>query len=135
MQHLRQLLVTWASTNMVWIHHHYAFCMIWQKGFTLDALPAPISSFIWAWDQHQETLESAPDGWVVLFSHYTNEISFVIFKTIFKFSVGWDNIVLIVLKYLPSNSLSVISYIFKLSLSQEKFFSYFKHARVIPFFL
>ena len=62
------------------------------------------------------------------------EISLIISKTISKFSAGWDNIPSFVLKYLPSNFLSALSYIFNLSLSQGKFPSYFKHSRVIPLF-
>ena len=37
-----------------------------------------------------------------------------------------------VLKYLPSNFLSALSYTFNLSLSQGKLPSYFKNSRVIP---
>ena len=31
-RHLRRLLVTWASTDPVWIHNHNAF-VFWQKNF------------------------------------------------------------------------------------------------------
>ena len=40
------------------------FRMIRQKVLRrMSFLPQPYS-FIWAWDWHQETLESAPDGWI-----------------------------------------------------------------------
>ena len=40
----------------------------------------------------------------------------------------------ILLKYLPINALSALSYVFNLSLSQDKFITFFKHAKVIPIF-
>ena len=51
-----------------------------------------------------------------------------------KFSAGWDEIPYIVLKYLPNNVIYILSYIFNLSLSQGKFISDFKHAKIITFF-
>ena len=51
-----------------------------------------------------------------------------------KLSAGWDGIPSIVLKYLPNNVISIISYIFNLSLSRGKFISNFKHAKIIPLF-
>ena len=51
-----------------------------------------------------------------------------------KLSAGWDGIPSIVLKYLPNNVISILSYIFNLSLSQGKFISNFKHAKIIPLF-
>ena len=63
------------------------------------------------------------------------KISLIIFKTISKFRACWDNIPSFVLKYLPFNFLSALSYIFDLSLFQEKISSYFKHSKVIPVFL
>ena len=38
------------------------------------------------------------------------------------------------LKYFPNNVISILSYIFNLSLSQGKFISNFKHAKIIPLF-
>ena len=51
-----------------------------------------------------------------------------------KLSVGWDGIPSIVLKYLPNNVIYILSYIFNLSLSQGKFISNFKHAKIISLF-
>ena len=48
-----------------------------------------------------------------------------------KLSAGWDGMPSIVLKYLPNNVISILSYIFNLSLSQGKFISNFKHAKII----
>ena len=55
-------------------------------------------------------------------------------KTPTKFSAGWDEIPSIVLKYLPLNALSALSFIFNQSLSQGKFISTFKHAKIIPIY-
>ena len=57
-------------------------------------------------------------------------------KTPTKFSAGWDGIPSIVLKYLPLNALSALSFIFNQSLSQGKykFISTFKHAKIIPIY-
>ena len=79
-------------------------------------------------------LNSANPSSMFFFPTTPYEISLIISKTISKFSAGWDNIPSFVLKYLPSNFLSALSYIFNLSLSQGKFPSYFKHSRVIPLF-
>ena len=79
-------------------------------------------------------LNSANPSSMFFFPTTPYEISLIISKTISKFSAGWDNIPSFVLKYLPSNFLSALSYIFHLSLSQGKFPSYFKHSRVIPLF-
>ena len=62
------------------------------------------------------------------------ELSRLISETPSKFSAGWDGIPSILLKYLPINALSALSYVFNLSLSQGKFITFFKHAKVIPIF-
>ena len=64
----------------------------------------------------------------------TFELSRLISETPLKFSAGWDGIPSILLKYLPINALSALSYVFNLSLSQGKFITFFKHAKVIPIF-
>ena len=64
----------------------------------------------------------------------TFELSRLISETSSKFSAGWDNIPSILLKYLSINALSALSYVFNLSLSQGKFITFFKHAKVIPIF-
>ena len=51
-----------------------------------------------------------------------------------KLSSGWDGIPSFILKHLPKNVISILSYIFNQSLSQEKFISWFKHTKVIPLF-
>ena len=61
----------------------------------------------------------------------TFELSRIISETPSKFSAGWDSIPSILLKYLPINALSALSYLF---LSQGKFITFFKHAKVIPIF-
>ena len=62
------------------------------------------------------------------------KISLIISKTPTKFSAGWDGILSIVLKYLLLNVLSALSFIFNQSLSQGKFISTFKHAKIIPIY-
>ena len=62
------------------------------------------------------------------------EISLIISQTASKFSTGWDEIPSIALKYLPLNCITALNYIFNLSLSQGKFPSKFKHAKVMPLF-
>ena len=62
------------------------------------------------------------------------EIKRIISTLVPKLSAGWDGIPSIVLKYLPNNVISILSYIFNLSLSQEKFISNFKHAKIILLF-
>ena len=64
----------------------------------------------------------------------TFELSRLISETPSKFSAGWDGIPSILLKYLPIYALSALSYVFNLSLSQGKFITFFKHAKVIPIF-
>ena len=69
----------------------------------------------------------------------TFELSRLISETPSKFSAGWDGIPSILLKYLPINALSALSYVFNFSttglfLSQGKFITFFKHAKVIPIF-
>ena len=64
----------------------------------------------------------------------TFELSRLISETPSKFSAGWDGIPSILLKYLPINALSALSYVFNLSLSQGKFITFVKHAKVIPIF-
>ena len=51
-----------------------------------------------------------------------------------KLSSSWDGIPSFILKYLPKNIISILSYIFNQSLSQGKFISCFKHTKVIPLF-
>ena len=65
---------------------------------------------------------------------YPQEIKRIISTLVPKLSAGWDGIPSIVLKYLPNNVISILSYIFNLSLSQEKFISNFKHAKIISLF-
>ena len=64
----------------------------------------------------------------------TFQISLIISKTPIKFSAGWDRIPSIVLKYLPLNALSALSFILNQSLMQGKFISTFKHAKIIPIY-
>ena len=64
----------------------------------------------------------------------TFELFRLISETPSKLSAGWDGISSILLKYLPINALSALSYVFNLSLSQGKFITFFKHAKVIPIF-
>ena len=59
-------------------------------------------------------LNSANPSSMFFFPTTPYEISLIISKTISKFSAGWDNIPSFVLKYLPSNFLSSLSYIFNL---------------------
>ena len=49
-------------------------------------------------------------------------------------SSGWDGIPSFILKHFSKNVISIVSYIFNQSLSQEKFISCFKHTKVIPLF-
>ena len=51
-----------------------------------------------------------------------------------KLSSGCDGIPSFILKHLPKNVISILSYIFNQSLSQGKFISCFKHTKVIPLF-
>ena len=51
-----------------------------------------------------------------------------------KLSAGIDQILLIVLGYLPENVLHALTYIFNQSLCQGKFISIFKQAKIIPVF-
>ena len=51
-----------------------------------------------------------------------------------KLSSGWDGIPSFILKHLTKNVISILSYIFVQSLSQEKFISCFKHTKVISLF-
>ena len=62
------------------------------------------------------------------------EIKRIISTLVPKLSARWDGIPSIVLKYLPINVISILNYIFNLSLSQGKFISNFKHAKIIPLF-
>ena len=62
------------------------------------------------------------------------EIKRIISTLVPKLSAGWDGIPSIVLKYLLNNVISILSYIFNLSLSQGKFISNFKHAKIISLF-
>ena len=62
----------------------------------------------------------------------TFKLSRLISETPSKFSPGWDGIPSILLKYLSINALSALSYVFNLPLSQGKFITFFKHAKVIP---
>ena len=64
----------------------------------------------------------------------TFKLSRLISETPSKFSAGWDGIPSILLKYLPINAFSALSYVFNLSLSQGKFITFFKHAKVNPIF-
>ena len=64
----------------------------------------------------------------------TFELSRLISETPSEFSAGWDGIPSILLKYLPISALSALSYVFNLYLSQGKFITFFKHAKVIPIF-
>ena len=64
----------------------------------------------------------------------TFKLSRLISETPSKFSAGWDGIPSILLKYLPINAFSALSYVFNLSLFQGKFIIFFKHAKVIPIF-
>ena len=65
------------------------------------------------------------------FPTFTFKSSLIISKTPTKLSAGRDGIPFIVLKYLPFNALSALSFIFNQSLSQGKFISTFKHAKII----
>ena len=71
-----------------------------------------------------------------MFFHPTclQEIKRIISTLVPKLSAGWDGIPSIVLKYLFNNVISTLSYIFNLSLSQGKFISNFKRAKIIPLF-
>ena len=51
-----------------------------------------------------------------------------------KLSSSWDGIPSFILKHLPKNVISILSYIFNQSLSQGKFISCFRHTKVIPLF-
>ena len=61
-----------------------------------------------------------------------NQKNYMYFKA--KVELGCDSIPSFILKHLSKNVISILSYIFNQSLSQEKFISCFKHTKVIPLF-
>ena len=79
-------------------------------------------------------LKSANPSSMFFFPTSNFEISLIISQIRAKLSAGWDGIPSIVLKYLPSNCITALCHIFNLSLSQGKFPTKFKHAKVIPLF-
>ena len=83
--------------------------------------------------KYQDYLYTSNPSSMFFYPTCPEEIKRIISTLVPKLSAGWDGIPSIVLKYLPNNVISILSDIFNLSLSQEKFISNFKHAKIIPF--
>ena len=60
------------------------------------------------------------------------EIKQIINNSSSKTSASWDEIPSVVVKHLPDNVIIALTNIFNVSLSQGKFISAFKHAKVVP---
>ena len=84
--------------------------------------------------KYQDYLYTSNPSSMFFYPTCPQEIKRIISTLVPKLSAGWDGIPSIVLKYLPNNVISILSYIFNLSLSQGKFISNFKHAKIIPLF-
>ena len=83
---------------------------------------------------HQDYLGSSNSSSMFFYPTCPQEIKRVISTLKPKLSSGWDGIPLFILKHLPKNVISILSYIFNQSLSQGKFIFCFKHTKVIPLF-
>ena len=79
-------------------------------------------------------LNSANPSSMFFFPTTTFEVKSIIFQTASKRSTSWDGIPAVAIKYLPLNFIAALTHIFNLSLSQGKFPSIFKHAKVIPLY-
>ena len=83
---------------------------------------------------HHKCLGTSNPTSMFFYPTTTFELFRLISETPSKFSAGWDGIPSILLKYLSVNALSALSYVFNFFLSQGKFITFFKHAKVILLF-
>ena len=83
---------------------------------------------------YQDYLGSSNPSSMLFYPTCPQEIKRIISILKPKLSSGWDGILSFILKHLPKNVISILSYIFNQSLSQGKFISCFKHTKVIPLF-
>ena len=83
---------------------------------------------------YQDYLGSSNPSSMFFYPTCPQEIKKIISTSKPKLSSGWDGIPSFILKHLPKNVISILSYIFNQSLSQEKFISCFKHTKVILLF-
>ena len=80
----------------------------------------------------KEYLISANPSSIFLYPTSPSEVKQHINEISPRYSAGWDEMPSVALKYLRDCIINVLSYIFYLSLCQDKFISPFKHAKSIP---
>ena len=93
----------------------------------VQKLPQTTASF-------RQYLTSSNPSSLFLYPTSPQEIKSIIGNIKPKFSAGWDEMPSVILKYLPDMAVQCLCYIFNLSLSQGKFISFFKRAKIIPLY-